>query len=147
MKEKQEGKKRNIGSVGLIGLLGVGDTVYFYNRWENFHFPEIIECFEMMTTLRDIKKLKVGDIIWADKEPYTMRGKVYGYTCEQVEKIEKEIEWIESKRQVNYRVYYSDGYIVFPDIRTIYKLTDPDRFFNLLRQEKYAQALKSPWYC
>lgn len=94
--------------------------------------------------MKDVRKLKSGDIIWVDEEPYSLRGKVYGYTCEMITNIEKFKERIKGEIKTSYRIHYSAGFLVFPWVGGIYKLMYPEKLFSLLQDEKYTEALSQP---
>lgn len=101
--------------------------IFHYNRWRGVEVPEIHACFTELTTTEK-KKLKKGERIWLDLEPYHLNGKVYGYSGVEIKR--KQV----SGRYLGYifeSPQHAGGFSVA--YKAIWKLTDEQKLEELVK--------------
>lgn len=108
-----------------------GIEVFFYNKWSGFNEPAIARCFSGLTE-EEFKNLKTGEVIWVDEEPYSLNGKVYGFTCKTIVDIKVE----DGLR----KIYYSGGFSALS--HTFARVLDGKKLTFLIM--RFPQALERP---
>ena len=61
----------------LYDLVKEGQVVVFYNWWAGYESIEMAHCFTSLKS-ENIWELNIGDYIWADEEPYSLQGRIWG---------------------------------------------------------------------